>query len=86
MSLVSSRKIHIFSVYSVYIIAASFFLSSIRADAQASPLDKKFKFYLATVAKVSKAGRSQIIPPSDNIGLQAGSLIKFCVKNLHKMN
>ncbi len=74
MSLVSSPRIHIFFLC---IIAACFFLSSIRSEAQVSPSYKTFRFSLAAIAKVIKAGRSQIIPLSDNIVLQASSLIKF---------
>lgn len=74
MPLVSSPRILLLFLC---IIADSFFLRSIRADAQVSQTDKTFKFSLAAVAKLTKVGRSQIIPLSDNILLESGSLIKF---------
>lgn len=74
MSLVSSPRI---LPRFLCIIAASFFLTSIRTNAQVTLLEGTFKFYLVEVAKFTKGGRSQIIPLSDNMVLQAASLIKF---------
>jgi len=74
MSLVSSPGILPFFLC---IIAAFFFLTSVRANAQETPPEKTFKFSLAAVAKTPTGGRSQIIPLSDDMALQAGSLIKF---------
>ena len=73
MTLVSSSKILPMSFF----IVVSFFLSSIKTEAQVSSSNTTLKFYYAAIAKVIKDRDSQIITLTDNIVLQSGNLIKF---------
>ena len=74
MSLVSSPRI---LPLFLCIIAASFFLTSIRTNAQEYQPNKTFKFTLAAVAKVTENGKPKIVPLADNMVLRSGNLIKF---------
>ena len=73
MTFVSSSKILPMS----FIIVVSFFLSSIKTEAQVSSSNTTLKFYYAAIAKVIRDRDSQIITLTDNMVLRSGNLIKF---------